>query len=83
MFRYYPVLGRFDREAMPLETAGPPILWYSWLLGAAVDQPGTRGNRAAQLGGTAGHELGLRYSGRGAPGHHRLRAPVVLLRSSW
>ena len=36
MFRYYPVLGRFDREAIPLETAGPPILWYSWLFGAAV-----------------------------------------------
>jgi hypothetical protein len=36
LFRYYPVLGRFEREALPLETAGPPILWYSWLLGAAV-----------------------------------------------
>ena len=36
LFRYYPVLGRFSREAMPLETAGPPILWYSWLLGGAV-----------------------------------------------
>jgi hypothetical protein len=36
LFRYYPVLGRFDREAIPLETAGPPILWYSWLFGAAV-----------------------------------------------
>ena len=36
MFRYYPVLGRFSREALPMETAGPPILWYGWLLGAAV-----------------------------------------------
>src|SRR5262249_33739677 len=36
MFRYYPVLGTFTREALPLETAGPPILWYSWLAGAAV-----------------------------------------------
>ena len=36
MFRYYPVLGRFSRAALPLETAGPPILWYSWLLGALV-----------------------------------------------
>jgi len=36
MFRYYPVLGRFYRESQPMETAGPPILWYSWLLGAAV-----------------------------------------------
>ena len=36
MFRYYPVLGRFHLEPQPMETAGPPILWYSWLLGAAV-----------------------------------------------
>jgi hypothetical protein len=36
MFRYYPVLSRFSREALPLESAGPPILWYSWLAGAAV-----------------------------------------------
>jgi hypothetical protein len=36
LFRYYPVLGGFYREAQPLETAGPPILWYSWLFGAAV-----------------------------------------------
>jgi hypothetical protein len=36
MFRYYPVLGSFYRESQPMETAGPPILWYSWLLGAAV-----------------------------------------------
>jgi MFS superfamily sulfate permease-like transporter len=34
LFRYYPVLGTFSRDALPLETAGPPILWYSWLLGA-------------------------------------------------
>ena len=32
MFRYYPVLGGFRTEALPLETAGPAILWYSWLL---------------------------------------------------
>lgn len=36
MFRYYPALGRFYRDAQPMDTAGPPILWYSWLLGAAV-----------------------------------------------
>jgi hypothetical protein len=36
MFRYYPVLSQWSREALPLETAGPPILWYSWLAGAAV-----------------------------------------------
>ena len=36
LFRYYPVLRGFYRESQPLETAGPAILWYSWLLGAAV-----------------------------------------------
>jgi hypothetical protein len=36
MFRYYPVLGAFSRAALPMETAGPPILWYSWLAGAAA-----------------------------------------------
>ena len=36
MFRYYPVLGGFRRANLPLESAGPAILWYSWLLGAAV-----------------------------------------------
>jgi hypothetical protein len=36
LFRYYPVLGAFYRDAQPMETAGPPILWYSWLIGAAV-----------------------------------------------
>ena len=36
MFRYYPVLGGFYRDVKPLETAGPAILWYSWLFGAAV-----------------------------------------------
>jgi hypothetical protein len=36
MFRYYPVLGAFSRGALPLETAGPPILWYSWLAGATA-----------------------------------------------
>jgi len=36
MFRYYPVLGRFDRQALPVAEAGLPILWYSWLLGALV-----------------------------------------------
>ena len=36
LFRYYPVLGRFYRESQPPETAGPAILWYSWLVGAAV-----------------------------------------------
>ena len=36
LFRYYPVLGTFTRESLPLETAGPPILWYSWLAGALI-----------------------------------------------
>ena len=36
LFRYYPVLREFSRESLPLETAGPAILWYSWLLGAGV-----------------------------------------------
>lgn len=36
LFRYYPVLGRFHIEALPLETSGPAILWYSWLFGALV-----------------------------------------------
>jgi hypothetical protein len=35
-FRYYPVLGSWSREALPIETAGPPILWYSWLAAALV-----------------------------------------------
>ena len=34
MFRHYPVLGRFSRENLPLASAGPAILWYSWLVGA-------------------------------------------------
>jgi hypothetical protein len=33
--RYYPLQGRFFLEAQP-DTAGPPILWYGWLLSAAV-----------------------------------------------
>ena len=36
MFRYYPLFGGFARANLPLETAGPAILWYSWLFGAAV-----------------------------------------------
>jgi hypothetical protein len=34
-FRYYPLQGRFFLDAQP-DTAGPPILWYGWLLSAAV-----------------------------------------------
>ena len=83
LFRYYPVLGRFDREAIPLETAGPPILWYSWLLRCRRHQPCTGGNRPAKLGGTAGTNVGLWHPGSSAPRHHRVRAPVVLLTSSW
>ena len=33
-FRYYPVLGRFSRDPLPLAEAGLPINWYSWLLAA-------------------------------------------------
>ena len=33
--RYYPLLGRFHLNAQP-EDAGPPILWYGWLLTAVV-----------------------------------------------
>jgi hypothetical protein len=36
LFRYYPVLSTFSREDRSLENAGPAILWYSWLFGAAV-----------------------------------------------
>jgi hypothetical protein len=36
LFRYYPILGGFYRDALPLETSGPAILWYSWLFGAAI-----------------------------------------------
>ena len=36
LFRYYPVLTSVTREDLPLEEAGPAILWYSWLFGAAV-----------------------------------------------
>lgn len=36
LFRYYPVLGGFRTEALPIESAGPAILWYSWLLGGFV-----------------------------------------------
>ena len=35
-FGYYPVVGSFTRERLPLETSGPAILWYAWLLGAFV-----------------------------------------------
>jgi hypothetical protein len=36
MFRYYPVLGQFSMETLPVQQAGLPINWYSWLLGALV-----------------------------------------------
>ena len=36
MFRYYPLLGGFYREAQPFAQAGFPINWYSWLAGAFV-----------------------------------------------
>jgi hypothetical protein len=36
MFRYYPVLGRFSTVPLPLQEAGLPINWYSWILGAFV-----------------------------------------------
>ena len=36
LFRYYPLFGGFHLNAQPLETAGPGILWYSWLAGAFV-----------------------------------------------
>jgi hypothetical protein len=35
-FGYYPVIGEFRRERLPVETSGPAILWYSWLLGALL-----------------------------------------------
>ena len=45
-FRYYPVLGRFSRNPLPLAEAGLPINWYSWILigflvatGAAIVTP--------------------------------------------
>ena len=33
--RYYPLQGRFYLDAQP-EAAGPPILWYGWMLTAFV-----------------------------------------------
>ena len=36
LFGYYPVLGRFSRQRLPLAEAGPAILWYSWLVCALV-----------------------------------------------
>jgi len=36
LFWYYPLLGAFRTEPQPLAEAGLPILWYSWLFGAAV-----------------------------------------------
>ncbi len=36
LFGYYPVLGTWSRTRLPLESAGPTILWYSWLSGALV-----------------------------------------------
>ena len=36
LFRYYPVLSTFSRADRSLESAGPAILWYSWLFGAGV-----------------------------------------------
>jgi hypothetical protein len=33
---YYPLLGGFRGEPQPLQEAGQPILWYSWLFGATV-----------------------------------------------
>lgn len=36
LFRYYPVLGSFTRQDLPLEDAGPAILWYSWIFGATL-----------------------------------------------
>ena len=82
LFRYYPVLGRFSRDALPLETAGPPILWYSWLLGGAVislvlssscPEPGRNGS------GRAGSVV---YR-RPCCSDRRVRAAVVLLIRSW
>jgi len=40
LFRYYPVLSTFSREDRSLENAGPAILWYSWLFGAAIISAG-------------------------------------------
>jgi hypothetical protein len=56
LFRYYPVLRSFTRQDLPLEDAGPAILWYSWLFGAslisaiaAIAVPRTVAERIAQV----------------------------------
>ena len=46
LFRFYPVLGSFYREAQSLEDAGPAILWYSWLVGADGRQSSAWPSRA-------------------------------------
>jgi hypothetical protein len=32
LFGYYPFLGRFSRERLPLAEAGPAIFWYAWIV---------------------------------------------------
>jgi hypothetical protein len=36
LFGYYPFLGRFSRERLPLAEAGPAIFWYAWLVSAFI-----------------------------------------------
>jgi hypothetical protein len=36
LFGYYPVLASFSTTRLPLQEAGPAILWYSWLFAALV-----------------------------------------------
>lgn len=56
-FGYYPVLGTISTARLPLQTAGPAILWYSWLAGgliiALVAAALTPNALAARLGRTA------------------------------
>jgi hypothetical protein len=57
MFGYYPVLNTFSTTRLPLQTSGPAILWYSWLVGglavALVAAALTPNALAAKLGKTA------------------------------
>jgi hypothetical protein len=36
LFIYYPAYSRFSLTALPFEEAGPAILWYGWILNAAI-----------------------------------------------
>jgi hypothetical protein len=53
-FGYYPVIGAFSRMPLPLETSGPAILWYAWLLGALVISLALAGLTPRRVGAAMG-----------------------------